>query len=745
MKLDGSKAIGAVLVVLAGVAGWWFWPGQEDAPDEPGTGGTTVTIEQTGATGDATGASSGDNTSQAQTTSGVGDQSGNAQSDAQTAQGGNDATGQQASGATGQAGSTAGAEDQQSGATGNQQANAGGSDNTGNDDQAAQQAGASNPTDDQDQQGATDQSGSQTNNTGNDDGQVATAGQDSATSDQASDQQTGDASGQGDSDQNSTTQQAGATSGGADNAGQTADSGQSDQSTNQSLGDNGSAQQGTAQQDDGSGTTQGDGQQAGAGDDDEQITTAALQPAQPVEPNQTGDDGQEAQQTGSETTAPQTPQITVEEPTNPDQPRFDIVRVDTDGQTVIAGQARPDSKVELLLDGKVVGEVQTDSRGAFVTVIFAKLTGEAQNLVARVRDPSATDDGTEANATDETVTDDPQTGDVATANAGDGAEANEPALSEPTAPALQAQISQPQLAGSEDQTSGVVAGTSGADAQPLTSDAPQTTTADTSNLDDNLPALAPVGPQEPAELAAAGTADGTASLNGQLQAETPIARGQSNSAALSDGSAALTDATPKFSSKQATNGFLLSAPVIILPSESPDEAPLLLQAKPEGLELVQPAGAEARGVVLDKITYSDAGDVQLQGRGLVGKAIRVYGNGLIIGTTRVASDGTWGMSLPRDTGEAIRLLRMDELSEDGKVTSRIEAPFQYSRLSPKIVRDRRVVIQKGDMLWRIAEQFYGEGLRYSLIYSANSELIRDPDLIYPNQVFSIPELIDAPQ
>ena len=49
------------------------------------------------------------------------------------------------------------------------------------------------------------------------------------------------------------------------------------------------------------------------------------------------------------------------------------------------------------------------------------------------------------------------------------------------------------------------------------------------------------------------------------------------------------------------------------------------------------------------------------------------------------------------------------------------------------------------MLWRIAEQYYGAGIRYSVIYGANSKLIRDPDLIYPGQVFVVPELIDADQ
>jgi nucleoid-associated protein YgaU len=42
-------------------------------------------------------------------------------------------------------------------------------------------------------------------------------------------------------------------------------------------------------------------------------------------------------------------------------------------------------------------------------------------------------------------------------------------------------------------------------------------------------------------------------------------------------------------------------------------------------------------------------------------------------------------------------------------------------------------------LWNISSKFYGEGLRYTVIYQANSGQIRDPNLIYPGQVFVVPK------
>lgn len=47
-------------------------------------------------------------------------------------------------------------------------------------------------------------------------------------------------------------------------------------------------------------------------------------------------------------------------------------------------------------------------------------------------------------------------------------------------------------------------------------------------------------------------------------------------------------------------------------------------------------------------------------------------------------------------------------------------------------------VVRGDHLWRISRRVYGDGLRYSVIYDANTPQIRNPNLIYPGQVFVLP-------
>ncbi|MEM1161255.1 MAG: LysM peptidoglycan-binding domain-containing protein [Pseudomonadota bacterium] len=466
---------------------------------------------------------------------------------------------------------------------------------------------------------------------------------------------------------------------------------------------------------------------------------------------------------------------TTSQPVNPDAPRFDVVRVDSDGQTVIAGQAAPNSNVEILLDGEVVGDVQTDANGAFVTVIFADLTGSAQNLIARVPAPDAglrggagetagaatsaseaplalNDDGSETvggdaqsgggvsgTDTPETTAVDGQPGSGATGDAANLTRENSATSSSGDSSGTAANPSQTEDSseiGSAALAAGGATDPSGGAAAPSLSQ------------NETLPGdgdLSPLVEQPPSLLSGnVGGADQT-SLSTPSPQDEEIARSGASAETLTGGGGSLPDAAPRFSSSNAANDFLTSAPVVILPSQNAEDAPVLVEARPEGLTVVQPAQTEVQGVVLDQITYGETGEVKLAGRGQPGRAIRIYGNGRAISTVRVAENGTWRLTVSEATGRNLKLLRMDELSGTGQVTSRIEAPFEYSRLSPQVVRDRRVVIQRGDMLWRIAEQFYGEGLRYSLIYGANTGLIRDPDLIYPGQVFTIPELVDAAQ
>ncbi|MCS7227818.1 MAG: LysM peptidoglycan-binding domain-containing protein, partial [Endomicrobia bacterium] len=52
-------------------------------------------------------------------------------------------------------------------------------------------------------------------------------------------------------------------------------------------------------------------------------------------------------------------------------------------------------------------------------------------------------------------------------------------------------------------------------------------------------------------------------------------------------------------------------------------------------------------------------------------------------------------------------------------------------------------VVKGDCLWKIAKKYYGDPFLWRQIYEFNSEKIKNPDLIYPGQVFVLPELSES--
>ncbi len=47
-------------------------------------------------------------------------------------------------------------------------------------------------------------------------------------------------------------------------------------------------------------------------------------------------------------------------------------------------------------------------------------------------------------------------------------------------------------------------------------------------------------------------------------------------------------------------------------------------------------------------------------------------------------------------------------------------------------------VKKGDSLWKIAKQFYGNGADYTKIAGSNTDTVKNPNLIYPGQVLMIP-------
>jgi nucleoid-associated protein YgaU len=80
---------------------------------------------------------------------------------------------------------------------------------------------------------------------------------------------------------------------------------------------------------------------------------------------------------------------------------------------------------------------------------------------------------------------------------------------------------------------------------------------------------------------------------------------------------------------------------------------------------------------------------------------------------------------------------------EGNVLERVRTPFASQPRVSDLDGERMIVVQPGSNLWTVARRTYGEGVQYTTIYNANEDQIDDPDLIYPGQVFVLPEKAGA--
>lgn len=182
--------------------------------------------------------------------------------------------------------------------------------------------------------------------------------------------------------------------------------------------------------------------------------------------------------------------------------------------------------------------------------------------------------------------------------------------------------------------------------------------------------------------------------------------------------------------------------------QTPEEPPqvAVLQSNAEGVSLLQPAQPQAlTSVALDTIGYSALGDVQLTGRAQEDTAnVRIYLDNRSVITLPVGADGRWRGDLP-SVDEGIYTLRVDEVSVQGDVSSRVETPFKREAtevLAAAVEGQdgsvKSITVQTGATLWAIARDRYGDGTLFVRVFEANADSIRDPDLIYPGQVFDLP-------
>ncbi|MDP6353307.1 MAG: LysM peptidoglycan-binding domain-containing protein [Alphaproteobacteria bacterium] len=146
-----------------------------------------------------------------------------------------------------------------------------------------------------------------------------------------------------------------------------------------------------------------------------------------------------------------------------------------------------------------------------------------------------------------------------------------------------------------------------------------------------------------------------------------------------------------------------------------------------------------QGLSLDVLNYDVVGQVDFAGKGRVGSQIAAYVNNRLIGMAAVAADGTWRVVPSEAISPGLYTLRVDQIDDSGAVVARLETPFSMADFEHPAVGEGLVVVQPGNSLWRIARRLYGQGTRYSVIFGANHDQIRDPDLIYPGQIFVVPD------
>jgi nucleoid-associated protein YgaU len=188
-------------------------------------------------------------------------------------------------------------------------------------------------------------------------------------------------------------------------------------------------------------------------------------------------------------------------------------------------------------------------------------------------------------------------------------------------------------------------------------------------------------------------------------------------------------ARPAADAAAATGAMALLLP----PTGASGAAPRLLQ----GEMRADPAKGGRLG--LDIIDYDEAGGMRFAGSAAPGATVRLYVGRDHAGDAVADAAGRWAFTPGVQPGLGRHTLRVDQLAAAGTVAARIEVPFQRDRVPEEALADGRIIVQPGANLWRIARRVYGRGTRYTLIYAANREQIRDPRLIYPGQVFQVPE------
>ncbi len=155
---------------------------------------------------------------------------------------------------------------------------------------------------------------------------------------------------------------------------------------------------------------------------------------------------------------------------------------------------------------------------------------------------------------------------------------------------------------------------------------------------------------------------------------------------------------------------------------------------------VSPDALSGDTVQLSAVNYDERGRLVLAGVASPGSEVRVKIDDRGIGSTVADDTGYWELTPAKAVAIGDHTLSVASVDEAGRIITSTEMPFMRADVVEASLRpgELRFIVQPGNSLWRIARAAYGQGVLYTVIYSANAGKIEDPDLIYPGQIFTLP-------
>jgi nucleoid-associated protein YgaU len=205
-----------------------------------------------------------------------------------------------------------------------------------------------------------------------------------------------------------------------------------------------------------------------------------------------------------------------------------------------------------------------------------------------------------------------------------------------------------------------------------------------------------------------------------------------------------------------------------VPGDSPSAgaAPPARAVADAAKQLTEPARPAANPPSFDVVRVNPQGDAVIAGRAEPGAAVEVRDGARVIGRVTADERGEWvllpseplpggkralSLQATRDGAPPVTSDKVVEFDLPARGAARADAgapgdgaaaagadAARTAAAGARAPETGQAVVQPGNSLWELARRRYGNGLEYGTIYQANRGQIRDPDLIYPGQVFVIP-------